>query len=164
MISIEPITRENALVFRDTRLRALQDTPTAFGSTYAQEARLTDEDWRARADDWNGDGSTKLLALDSGKPCGIIGCFLDHEDSSRAHLVSMWVSSSRRRCGVGRVLVQAVLDWARAKTARDMFLTVTSNNDSAILFYQAQGFSLTGRTEPYPNDPDLCEYEMVKRL
>ncbi len=48
--------------------------------------------------------------------------------------------------------------------ARDMFLTVTSNNDSAIRFYQAQGFSLTGRTVPYPNDPDLCEHEMVKRL
>ena len=35
MISIEPITRENALVFRNTRPRALQDTPAAFGSTYA---------------------------------------------------------------------------------------------------------------------------------
>ena len=28
MISIETITRENALVFRDTRLRALQDALT----------------------------------------------------------------------------------------------------------------------------------------
>ena len=35
MISIEPITREIAPVFRSTRLRALQDTPGAFGSTYA---------------------------------------------------------------------------------------------------------------------------------
>ena len=41
MISIEPITRENAIVFRNTRLRALQDTPTAFGSTYAQGFSFT---------------------------------------------------------------------------------------------------------------------------
>lgn len=164
MISLEPIRRENALVFRDTRLRALQDTPTAFGSTYAREARLSDEEWLARADHWNGGRSSALLALDSRRPCGIIGCFLDRDDSARAHLVSMWVSSSHRRRGVGRVLVRAVLDWARAMQARDLFLTVTSNNDTAILFYQAQGFSFTGRTVPYPNDAELCEYEMIKRL
>ena len=164
MVSIEPITMENALVFKDARLRALQDTPTAFGSTYAQEARLNDNDWLARADHWNGDGSAAFLALDSGKPCGIVGCFLDRDDWSCAHLVSMWVSASHRRHGVGRALVRAVLVWARTKPARDMYLTVTSNNDSAILFYQAQGFSLTGRTEPYPNDPDLFEYEMARRL
>ena len=164
MISIEPITRENALVFRDTRLRALQDTPTAFGSTYAHETRLTDEAWLARADHWNGNESVAFLALDCGKPCGLIGCFLDREDTSCAHLVSMWVSASHRRRGVGRALVRSVLDWARGKPARDMFLTVTSNNDSAILFYQALRFSLTGRTEAYPNDPDLFEYEMTRGL
>ena len=62
------------------------------------------------------------------------------------------------------MLVRAVLDWARAKPAGDMFLTVTSSNDSAILFYQALGFSFTGRTEPYPNDADLWSYEMTRRL
>ena len=164
MVSIEPITRENALVYKDARLRALQDTPTAFGSTYAQEARLNDNDWLARADHGKGGGSAAFLALDSGKPCGIVGCFLDRDDSSCAHLVSMWVSSSHRRRGVGRVLVRAVLDWARAKPAGDLYLTVTSSNDSAILFYQALGFSFTGRTEPYPNDADLFEYEMTRRL
>lgn len=164
MISVEPITRENAMAFKDTRLRALQDTPTAFGSTYAQESRLSDEDWLERADQWNGARSTALLALDSGMSCGIIGCFLNREDSSRAHLVSMWVAPAHRRGGVGRLLVRAVLEWARAERARDLFLTVTSNNDAAILFYQAQGFALTGRTVPYPNDAALCEYEMTRRL
>ncbi len=164
MVSIEPLTRENALVFKDARLRALQDTPTAFGSTYAQTARLNDDDWLARADRWNGEDSVAFLALDSGNPCGIIRCFLDREHSSCAHLASMWVSAPDRRHGVGRALVRAVLDWARAKRARDMYLTVTCNNDSAILFYQTLGFSLTGRTEPYPNDPDLFEYEMTRRL
>jgi ribosomal protein S18 acetylase RimI-like enzyme len=37
---------------------------------------------------------------------------------------------------------------------------VTCNNKAAIMFYQRLGFSLTGRTEPYPNDPALIEYEM----
>ena len=163
MVSIEPINRENALAYKDARLRALHDTPTAFSSTYAETAQLTDDDWLARADRWNGEDSVAYLALDSGSPCGIVGCLLDREHSS-CDLVSMWVSASHRRHGVGSALVRAVLDWARARPARDMYLTVTCNNDSAILFYQALGFSLTGRTEPYPNDPDLFEYEMTRWL
>jgi ribosomal protein S18 acetylase RimI-like enzyme len=37
---------------------------------------------------------------------------------------------------------------------------VTNSNQGAIAFYERQGFSLTGTTEPYPNDPSLIEYEM----
>ena len=61
-VSIEPITRRNALVFKAVRLRALQDAPTAFGSTYAQTARLTDDDWRRRAEEWNGERSASFDA------------------------------------------------------------------------------------------------------
>ena len=43
-----------------------------------------------------------------------------------------------------------------------MRLTVTSNNDSAISFYRALGFAFTGGTQPYPNDPDLAEHEMIR--
>ena len=75
-VSIEPITRQNALAFKAARLRALQDTPTAFSSTYADESRDSDEDWLQRADRWSGDRSTSFLALDSDTPCGIVGAFL----------------------------------------------------------------------------------------
>ena len=162
MVSIEPITRQNALVFKTARLRALQDAPTAFGSTYAQTAQLTDEDWLRRADQWNGESSMSCLAMDADVPCGIVGCFLDREDSSRAHLVSVWVAPTHRRAGVGRDLVHAVLDWARTNGVGDVCLTVTCNNDAAIGFYRRLGFSFTGGTEPYPNDPDLFEYEMIR--
>ena len=102
------------------------------------------------------------LAMDADVPCGIVGCFLDREDSSRAHLVSMWVAPTHRRAGVGRDLVHAVLEWARTNGAGDVCLTVTCNNDAAISFYRRLGFSFTGGTEPYPNDPDLFEYEMIR--
>jgi hypothetical protein len=31
-------------------------------------------------------------------------------------------------------------------------------------FYEQFGFSMTGNTEPYPNDPALFEYVMVKEI
>ena len=42
-------------------------------------------------------------------------------------------------------LVHAVLDWARRKDARAVYLTVTCNNDTAVTFYRSLGFSFTGR-------------------
>jgi ribosomal protein S18 acetylase RimI-like enzyme len=37
---------------------------------------------------------------------------------------------------------------------------VTADNSAAIAFYERNGFSFTGKTEPYPNDPSLLEREM----
>jgi hypothetical protein len=44
-MQIVRITPENALVFKTVRLRALQESPTAFGSTYAKESQFSDADW-----------------------------------------------------------------------------------------------------------------------
>ena len=163
-VLVEPITRQNALAFKAARLRALQDSPTAFSSTYADESRDTDEDWLQRADRWNGARSRSFVAFDADVACGIVGAFLDREDPRRAHLVSMWVAPSHRRNGVGRALVHAVLDWAGSKQAHTVYLAVTSNNDIAVTFYRSFGFSFTGATEPYPNAPDLFEREMSRPI
>jgi ribosomal protein S18 acetylase RimI-like enzyme len=73
----------------------------------------------------------------------------------------MWVAPTHRRRGVGQLLVNAVIDWARSRSARALSLMVTCTNDPAIRFYQQLGFTKTGRTEPYPNDSSLVEYEMI---
>jgi ribosomal protein S18 acetylase RimI-like enzyme len=144
------------------RLRALQDAPGAFGSTYAKEARLADEDWARRVAQWTGETSTAFLALDAGAACGIAAGYLDADDATRAELVSMWVAPSHRRSGVGRALVGAVLAWARTRGARTLLLLVTCTNEGAIAFYERLGFTMTGRTKPYPNDPAVTEYEMSR--
>ena len=164
MIALEPITPQNAMVFKAVRLRALQDMPSAFGSTYAKESQLTDADWIKRALQWNSERSAALLAMDGDTACGIVGSFLDQDDATRAHLVSMWTAPTHRRRGIGRLLVNEVLGWARLREARTLQLMVTSNNEAAILFYQGLGFTRTGRTEPYPNDPALIEYEMSRPI
>ncbi len=164
MFALEPITPQNAMIFKAVRLQALQDTPTAFGSTYAKESQLTDADWIKRAVQWNGETSAAFLAMDGHTACGIVGTFLDQDDATRAHLGSMWTAPTHRHRGIGRLLVNEVLGWARLRKARTLQLMVTSNNEPAILFYQRLGFTRTGRTEPYPNDPALIEYEMSRPI
>jgi ribosomal protein S18 acetylase RimI-like enzyme len=162
MIAVVPITAKNALTFKAARLRALRDTPTAFGSTYAQESQLTDADWVTRARQWSGERSVLYLAIEEGTACGIAGSFLDQDDATLAYLVSMWTAPTHRQRGIGRRLVKEILAWACLRRVRTLRLMVTCNNEAAIMFYQRLGFSLSGRTEPYPNDPALVEYEMSR--
>lgn len=76
----------------------------------------------------------------------------------------MWFAPTHRRLGIGRTLVEAIVAWARTQNVRTLLLLATSNNDGAIKFYQRLGFSLTGKTEPYRNDPALLDYEMRRSI
>lgn len=164
MIAIEQITQLNTSLFKAVRLSALRDAPHAFGSTYAKESQFTESDWIARVERWNGDRGVGFLARDGDTACGIAGSFLDEKDPACAHLVSMWTAPTHRQLGIGRLLVNNIFNWARGRGARILQLMVTSNNEPAIRFYERLGFARTGRTEPYPNDPTVIEYEMAQPI
>lgn len=164
MILVEQITRENVAIFKEVRLRALQEAPYAFGSTYAREAQFDDVEWTRRAERWSGERGIGFLAMEDGAACGIAGSFLDAEDARRAQLLSMWTAPTHRRKGVGQMLVENVLKWAKSREARVLQLMVTSSNDGAMRFYERLGFARTGRIEPYPNDPAMVEYEMERAI
>jgi len=164
MITIVPITPQNVFTFKAVRLRALQDTPHAFGATYANESQLTDAEWIQRTERWSGEKGIGFLAIDGDAACGIAGSFLEQDDATRAKLISMWTAPTHRRRGVGQLLVNEVLNWARSRNARTLLLMVTSHNEPAIRFYEHLGFTRTGRTQPYPNDPAVLEYEMFRPI
>ena len=164
MVTLERVSLANLDRFKRIRLRALQDSPKAFGSTYAREVRFTDAEWRARVERWNGERGIGYLAIDGERECGIAGGLADEEDSTHADLVSMWTDPAHRQAGVGRLLVEAVIEWARLRGVLTLRLMVTSTNDAAAAFYQRLGFAMTGRTEPYANDPDMVEREMARSI
>jgi ribosomal protein S18 acetylase RimI-like enzyme len=142
----------------------LQDSPFAFGSTFEKESQLSNADWQRRAAERDGTRSITYLAWDEGQTCGIAAGFIDAENDDSAHLVSVWVAPTHRSQGVGKLLVLGVIDWARTRRVAKLHLMVTSNNDAAVGFYQRLGFEKTGRTEPYPNDSAIVEFEMVATI
>lgn len=165
MIAIKRISPETALVFRDVRLRALQESPTAFSSTYARESQLPEEEWVRRAARWGGDGTDAIfLAIDNDSACGIVGSHVEEQNPHQAYVVSMWVDPAFRRTSVGRALIDTVAEWNRSQNIRELKLMVTSVNAGAIEFYKRIGFAMTGVTGPYPNDPAIIEYEMALPL
>lgn len=164
MITLEPITPEVALIFKAVRLRALQDSPAAFSSTYAKESKLTDDEWLKRSVRWASDGSIGYIAFDKKNACGLVACYAEDEHPSRAHVISMWVDPAYRRAGVGKMLIDALTPWATARGLHELKLMVVSLNQSAIEFYERIGFRKSGVTGPYPNDPAIMEYEMLLPL
>jgi ribosomal protein S18 acetylase RimI-like enzyme len=162
MPALERITPGRFSDYKEIRLRALLDSPIAFGSTYTSASQLSDADWLKRATDLSSDRSVGYLAMERGIACGVAAAFLDECDPLKAHLISMWVAPSYRRSGIGRLLIDAIDTWVRAQGAHTLLLAVTSSNNSAIEFYKRNGFSMTGNTEPYPNDPTLIEFQMSR--
>jgi GNAT superfamily N-acetyltransferase len=164
MPTLEPLSLQLVEQFKAVRLRALEDTPSAFGSTYAKESALSAGDWLKRVDTWNGPRGVCYLGMDEGSACGIIAGYCDKNDPRRAWVASMWVAPTHRRTGLGTMLMDAVKSWAYTLGAAELCLMVTSNNSTAMRFYERCGFSFTGTTGPYQNDPALFEFEMALSL
>jgi ribosomal protein S18 acetylase RimI-like enzyme len=162
--TVEQLSPRLVNEFQTVRLRALKEDPAAFGSTYAKESQLSQNDWLKRLTTWNEGRSICYLGMDQGGSCGIIAGYFDKDDPQMAYAASMWVAPTHRRTGLGTMLMNAVQRWAQNLGARELRLMVTSRNATAISFYEQLGFAFTGTTGPYPNDPALFEYEMVKYL
>lgn len=167
MIRIELVSHAKLDLYRRTRLEALQDSPLAFGSTFARESAFAESVWRERIARNQTDQSCCFLAIDDeiarDIACGIGGAMIE-TDTTRASLFSMWVAPTHRRSGVGQQVVEKCIAWCRARHVRTIDLLVTDWNTGAIRFYEQLGFAMTGKSEPYPNDPGMVEFEMAMTL
>src|SRR5262245_26625592 len=142
MSLVRRIRAEDWALVREVRLAGLADSPDSFASTYADEARLPDEAWQARAQACaEGGPAAAFAAFHDGVACGLaIGIPLGNELAT-IELNGRWVAPAARRKGTARALVEAVCDWARTRGARRVVLEVTETSGAAIALYRALGFA-----------------------
>ena len=154
---IRRLTVADVALLRRLRLAALLDAPTAFASTHAREAAMTEDEWRSRISGARAWFVAGEVALAAGQPSwtGVPG---------RHDLFSMWVHPEHRRRGLAGALVGAVVDWACDEGAAEVELWVVDGNDAAARTYAKAGFSPTGRSQPLPSNPALTEREWLRRL
>ncbi len=150
---------------RQVRLSALEESPSAFGSTYGAEANRPDAEWaqRAAAGSRGSDRATFLAQVDDDL-VGLVGGYRDESSSPIVELVSMWVAPPFRGRGVGSLLVDAVIAWAVETNAARVSLWVTSGNTPAERLYGSKGFVATGEVQPLPSDPSHDEDRMTFTL
>jgi ribosomal protein S18 acetylase RimI-like enzyme len=161
---VRPLRSDEWPLYREVRLRALRDSPDAYGSLLDLEAALTDDEWAERlARGVHSASELPLIAECDGAPCGLAWVRLDDGAPETAHLYQMWVAAQHRRRGVGRALVDAAAAWARVMGAQQLELDVTSNNEAAIRLYEGAGFVTNGERRPLRPDSTL-EAQGMRRM
>ena len=134
--------------YRDLRLAALQESPTAFGSSHIEEADLplTEFAARLRPPDKPDNGIFGAFVDDKGL-VGILG-FAREYRVKRAHIASVWgmyVSPEFRGRGFGAALVDEAIAHARMLgSVRQIVLSVTASNVAAGALYRSRGFERIG--------------------
>jgi RimJ/RimL family protein N-acetyltransferase len=163
---IDTVQRRDWREYREIRLAALKDAPSAFASTWQEEASLTASQWIERAQlSEDGDTLTIVIAADeAGRWVGLAGGFRPGERGADAELISMWVTPGCRGRSIGRELIRAVLAWARSHRASSVGLWVNAANRPAISLYAKAGFLRTGEVDKLPSDPTQQEIRMLHRI
>lgn len=164
MITITRIRAREVERYRSVRLRALEDTPSAFATTLEEALQFPDAVWAERTERAAyGPESTLYLAAGPGKQdIGMVAAIRNTVEPSTAELISMWVAPEARRSGAGAQLVRHVVDWAVDSGYRRVELWVTRGNHAAERLYLSLGFVETGDVQPLPSDP--CKNELRMRL
>ncbi len=161
MRRIRTIGSDDWAAFRDIRLAALADSPSAFGSTLAEAQVRTDVEWESMVRNrTTGDGSAIWLAeSDHGRALGVVAAdYVDGTDETE--LVSMWVAPEERGTGLGVRLVEELVAWAAASGSGSVSLWVMRGNVAAQRLYESAGFSVITDHQPLPDDPCRDEIRM----
>jgi GNAT superfamily N-acetyltransferase len=89
--------------------------------------------------------SDLLLALgEDGEPAGFAAVryrYVVWVDGEECELEDLFVDDSARGSGLGRALVQAAVERARARGCRRMQLNTNEANPAAVALYESAGFS-----------------------
>lgn len=146
-MNIRILTPTDAPVLREIRLQALQEVPSAYGSSYEEEVTFSMERWEQRL---QGSLATSFGAFIDEALVGTNALVREPhlKTRHRASIVAMYTLPHLRGQGIGKALLQAAIDHARTlEGIEDINLAVTVGNDSAKGLYQKMGF------QTYSYDP-----------
>ena len=84
------------------------------------------------------------------------------EAADEGEILNLAVAPAGRRRGLGRALVEAMLEALRTRGIRQVYLEVRESNSSARALYASRGFKEVGRRKAYYRRP--VEDAIVLRL
>jgi ribosomal protein S18 acetylase RimI-like enzyme len=139
-IQVRLLTPADAELFREIRLEALRTNPEAFGSTYEAEKDSKEQKYAA----WL--ANSQIFGAFQGSRLVGIAAFTVLEGVKQSHkglLRSMYVSPHSRKTGVGRKLIEAIIEAGQGRVEL-LHLSVVSDNHQAIRLYKSLGFEQYG--------------------
>jgi len=147
VITIRERQLTDALQYRDLRLFALQDAPTAFSADYEVNLNHPMSHWenRLKPDEYG----AMFFAEHIGKLIGMTAIRKRESPKTRhsADIFSVYVHPEWRGLRIAESFIEACMDWAKVREVNILKLGVMATNTSAVRCYERCGFKIYG-TEP----------------
>jgi ribosomal protein S18 acetylase RimI-like enzyme len=161
--TIRRLGPSDAAQWREIRLAALHSAPEAFGQTLEHASSQSFEHFERAVS-----GAHPIFAADiGGVLVGSAGFYVmdGSKVSHRGVLWGMFVAPEHRKAGIGKALIEAVINYARGRVDQ-VHLNVVADNTGAYRLYRRMGFQAYG-VEPRAlrfNGNDYDEILMVRTV
>ncbi|MEH2127162.1 GNAT family N-acetyltransferase [Nostoc sp.] len=142
---VKKLTKYDAEDYRQIRLEALEKNPDSFGTTYQEEVIKTIEHFRDRIPVDN--NNFILGCFEDKNLIGIVGFYQESRIKLRhkAYISSMYVQQEYRSKGIGKLLLNELIERAKTINAVEiLLLDIVKNNVLGKALYLSLGFQIYG--------------------
>lgn len=148
-ITVRVLKEDDWGVYRDIRLRALEDAPGAFVADHDAEVEYDEQQWRERMR-----RSARLVAVGDEGVVGVVSLREDGElFDAAAEVFGLWITEENRGAGLADQLIHSAADLAVRDGFRQLFCWVGTDNGRAVAFLSSYGFRPTEHRRT-PQVPD----------
>lgn len=160
MIETKRLPESRWKEYKALRLEALKSDPTAFGSSYTEEVKLSENEWKKRI-------KNALFALLNDKPTGMIVYVFGKKLKIKhiANIYGVYVKKEYRNQGAGKRLVASAISLIKKnKNIIKINLNVNPKQKAAVRLYKRYGFKTIGvlKKDLYVNGKFYDELIMEK--
>lgn len=142
---IRLLKSDDASSYKALRLEALKNHPEAFASSFEEEKEFSLEVFESRL---SAENVYTFGAFDGSELFGVVTLVPEEKKKlkHRANIFAMYVSPEKRGLSFGKRLVEAAISKANSLVGiKQIYLTVTSSNESAKKLYTSVGFTTYGQ-------------------
>ncbi len=153
--------------YRNLRLKALIEDPQAFGASYEDNSKYTEEEWKRRLGKaYDGKTNWLLFARQDSKLVGMVGAYIDKGVKDTATVISVFVPKEERGKQISTKLMgKLLLELSNNESLKKVELTVNTLQKPAITLYKKFGFKETGIQKFKMGDGKFAnEFKMERNL
>ena len=102
-----------------------------------------------------------IVEEEEGKILGYADCWMMYDE---AHIANIAVDKNMRHKGIGRKILEHLLEKAKEKGLEKAMLECRVSNENAIRLYESLGFEVIYRHPEYYTDTDEDAFIMIKYI